>query len=195
MSVSISSSAHGVLGTIPRGTNRGCWKILLAAYFTIVVACLLCRSGDVETNPGPECEPVTLLSCTILITATHYPVLLNSENLKKLCDLLWNAKEKWLDLGFQLNIPLDQLKLIKEEYSDINACFREMLMLWLEMTNPIPSWDGLISALSHDSVRCGDLATEIKEKLAVPVQEDNSSAPMAGKKSMSPVPLVQISPK
>lgn len=37
---------------------KGVGQLLCVALSMTVIACLLCRSGDVETNPGPDCEPL-----------------------------------------------------------------------------------------------------------------------------------------
>jgi hypothetical protein len=41
-------------GSAPKG--RRCWQLLCLIFSITVASCLLCQSGDVETNPGPTCE-------------------------------------------------------------------------------------------------------------------------------------------
>ena len=43
-------------GSTPKGNRRGVWQLLILTFSITVAACLLCRSGDVETNPGPGCK-------------------------------------------------------------------------------------------------------------------------------------------
>ena len=51
---------------------------------------------------------------------------------------------------------------------DVDACYIEMLSTWLKMIDPQPSWDGLLTALEHDFVQCGDLADQIRENYGIP---------------------------
>lgn len=49
----------------PKRNWRGCWQLLAIT----VVACLLCCSGDVETNPGPGCKIVQLYIHVVATTS------------------------------------------------------------------------------------------------------------------------------
>ena len=42
-------------GSVPKGKSRSCGRLLGFVCMT-VVAYLLLLSGDVETNPGPQCK-------------------------------------------------------------------------------------------------------------------------------------------
>ena len=75
-----------------------------------------------------------------------------------------DARSKWLDLGFQLDIKLNELRVIEKDCGDVNSRFREMLSTWLKMIDPPPSWEGLLTALEHDTVKCGDLAERIRQE-------------------------------
>ena len=80
-----------------------------------------------------------------------------------------DAKTKWFDLGFQLHIKEVDLDVIKmENDGDVQACFRKMLSTWLKMIDPPPSWEGLLTALEHHSVKRGDLAVRIRLLLKQP---------------------------
>ena len=97
-----------------------------------------------------------------------YAVDLVTDNLKKVCDLVSDAKPKWYELGFQLEIKEVDLDIIKMENSnDVQACFRKMLSAWLRMIGPPPSWEGLLTALEHDSVKCGDLAERVRQHFGI----------------------------
>ena len=89
------------------------------------------------------------------------------DNLKKVCDLVWDARSRWCDLGFQLDIKLNDLRVIEKDCNDVNSCFREMLSTWLKMIDPPPSWECLMTALEHDSVKCGDLAKRIRQQFGL----------------------------
>ena len=80
-----------------------------------------------------------------------------------MCNLVSDAKPKWFELGFQLQIKEVALEVIKMENSDVQACFRKMLSTWLKMVDPLPSWEGLLTALEHDSVNCSNLARSIRQ--------------------------------
>ena len=60
MPTPINISANGLAkrhGSSRKGNWRGCWRLLCLLFSISVAACLLSRSGDVESNPGPpECE-------------------------------------------------------------------------------------------------------------------------------------------
>ena len=105
-----------------------------------------------------------------------------------MCDLLYDARSRWFDLGFQLDIKYTMLEVIKKDHSDVNSCFREMLSTWLKMIDPPPSWEGLMTALEHDSVKCGDLAESIRERFGILNKPGNKPVPLpapAGKTSTS----------
>ena len=142
---------------------------MLCYVFMAVVASLLLCSGDVETNPGPpECECPQREPCCVLTSIIPLAVELIPDNLKKLCNLLTDARPNWFKLGFQLDIQLTELKIIEMNRKDVDACYIEMLSTWLKMIDPQPSWDGLLTALEHDSVKCGKLADGLREKYGIP---------------------------
>ena len=78
-------------------------------------------------------------------------------------NLVSDAKPKWFELGFQLQIREVELEVIEKENSAVQACFRKMLSTWLKMVDPLPSWEGLLTALEHDSVNCSNLARSIRQ--------------------------------
>ena len=100
---------------------------------------------------------------------------LNSDNLKKIQDVIWDARDEWFNLGLQLNIKIVELKVISTENEKVKSRFREMLLLWLKMTDPLLSWEDLLTALEHNSVRCGDLAKEIRKKFGMPKVSNSDS--------------------
>ena len=85
------------------------------------------------------------------------------DNLLKVFNLVSDAKPKWFELGFQLQIREVELEVIEKENSAVQACFRKMLSTWLKMVDPLPSWEGLLTALEHDSVNCSNLARSIRQ--------------------------------
>ena len=101
---------------------------------------------------------------------------------------MWDARSRWFDLGFQLEIEYTELEVIKMSNSDAYACFRKMLSTWLKMIDPPPSWECLMTALEHDSVKCGDLAESIRRRFGILNKPGNKPVPLpapAGKPSTS----------
>ena len=92
-----------------------------------------------------------------------YAVNLVPGNLEKVCDLVWDASSKWIDLGVQLHIKAAELKVIEMKCTDAGSCLKEMISTWLRMIDPPPSWEGLMTALEHDSVKYGYLAEGISD--------------------------------
>ena len=127
------------------------------------------------------------LGCFLSSYKHHfYAVDLVRDNLKEVCNLVSDAKPKWYDLGFQLDIKEVALEVIKMENSNnVHACFRKMLSTWLKMIDPTPSWEGLLTALEHDSVNCGDVAESIRQRFGILKQpesemmSEHSSSPAA----------------
>ena len=60
-----------------------------------------------------------------------------------------------------------------ENSNDVHACFRKMLSAWLKMIDPPPSWEGLLTALEHDSVKCGDVAESIRQRFGILKQPES----------------------
>ena len=90
------------------------------------------------------------------------------ENLKDVRDLVWDVRTKWDDLGLELGIKISDLEVIEKNCNkDVNSCFTKMLLMWLKMVDPFPSWEGLVSALGKSSVGRKDIAEKIKGKYNV----------------------------
>ena len=127
--------------------------------------------------------------CCVLTSIIPLAVELIPDNLKKLCNLLTDARPNWFKLGFQLDIQLTELTIIEINRKDVDACYIEMLSTWLKMIDPQPSWDGLLTALEHDSVKCGKLADGLREKYGIPRQPTTTSAAT----SLEPSPRLHAS--
>ena len=103
----------------------------------------------------------------MVISYSMYAVDLVPGNVEKVCDLVQDASSKWYALGVQLHIKAAELKIIEMKCTDAGSCLREMISSWLTMVDPPPSWVGLITALEHDSVECGDLAAHIRQRFGI----------------------------
>ena len=89
------------------------------------------------------------------------------DNLKGVQDLVWDVRTKWSNLGLELGIKIADLEVIeKNNRSDVDTCFKKMLLMWLRMVNPFPSWEGLVSALGKSSVGRKDIAEKIRDSIA-----------------------------
>ena len=89
------------------------------------------------------------------------------DNLKDVQDLVWDVRTKWSNLGLELGIKIADLEMIEKNNSnDVDTCFKKMLLMWLRMVDPFPSWEGLISALGKSSVGRKDIAEKIRDSIA-----------------------------
>ena len=77
---------------------------------------------------------------------------------------LHQVSHKWYSLGVQLQIPVGTLKRIELENRQITKCLLEMLTVWLQRTNPSPTWNILIEALESSPVGEGHLAQQLEDK-------------------------------
>ena len=103
----------------------------------------------------------------ILCNFSFYAVNLVSDNLVKIRDLIREASESWFDLGLELGLKPAKLSSIESRYSDAKACFRCMLLEWLKMINPPPTWEALIAALKNDNVGLPSVANKVEERCGV----------------------------
>ena len=154
--------------------------MLCLVCMTMVGHLLLLLSGDVETNPGPQCEYNEVynnlqLSIHDYFSGDHknvfyYVVDLVSKNLRKLRNLIHKACPKWYDLGLELGVEEETLKIIKNDNNnETETCFREMLSAWLNnMTDPHPSWEGLIAALKQPYIGQEELANKVRKEQGIP---------------------------
>ena len=101
------------------------------------------------------------------------------DNLGKVQDLIIGAQTKWINLGLGLHIKMSRLEVIEQDRHDVGSRFREMLLTWLKMVDPSPSWEGLIAALEMESVGCDDVAEVVRQMLGVmkPIPESGQLFP------------------
>ena len=137
---------------------------------------LLMRAGDVERNPGPGEIHCTshLYTCIILC---HYSIAnlysltanLGPDDFRSVRSAVYSVRNKWYDIGVELNISFQTLNAIKADCPNNCAeCLREMLVVWLSRTSPPPSWSGLVEALSSEPVGEKRLAEQIHTQYCVP---------------------------
>jgi len=140
------------------------WQLISVLLLYLVTHLLYC-SGDIETNPGPESEGFSFLTLHSFFLLHHYSVCiveLTIKNLSHIRNLIIDANTKWFDLGLELEVPYDDLKVIECDYQKVNDRFREMLSTWLKRVDPPPTMERLAVALDEKSVELHDLAKKIR---------------------------------
>lgn len=103
--------------------------------------------------------------------------------LKNVRNILWDARIKWFDLGIELDLPEDKLRVIqKDNPSDVEKCFTEMISTWLKET-PEKSWSAIIKALKAPAVNLAHLGNKVEQEQAnhYKPQQDQAMASTKGK--------------
>ena len=88
---------------------------------------------------------------------------LDISDLRSVRNAMWSARNKWFDIGLELNIDSGTLDVIYQNERDMGRCLMEMLTVWLR-TESKPTWTALAKALRSASVGHHALA----EQLLVP---------------------------
>ena len=79
---------------------------------------------------------------------------------------LYDARDKWFNIGLALGIKFNTLKSIKREQPDYDDCLREMLAHRIQSGGPL-TWADLSGCLRHPTVERNDLANGIDKGLKV----------------------------
>ena len=79
-------------------------------------------------------------------------------NIKEVQRAVWDARTKWYNIGLELDIDPETLNTIKGNNDNIDDRFRSMLMTWLKMVDPKPTWEALAEALRSPTVGYEHLA-------------------------------------
>ena len=83
---------------------------------------------------------------------------LGIDDFKDVQAALWDARDKWYNIGVQLNMSIASLDAIRRENRDNpDTCFNEMLSNWLRNGRPPLTWNNLADALRSRPVGCGHL--------------------------------------
>ena len=100
-----------------------------------------------------------------VVQPLNYPVSPLPVGLHDLRFELHQVSHKWFSLGVQLAIPIGTLKRIEFDYhNNATRCLLEMLTVWLQHTNPPPTWSILIEALESTPVEERLLAQQLRDK-------------------------------
>ena len=74
-----------------------------------------------------------------------------TDDIKKVIDIVWEARIKWYDIGIQLGLKVNSLDVIKHNNNDKpDDCITEMLKIWLRQGGA--THEALIGALNHETV-------------------------------------------
>ena len=85
-----------------------------------------------------------------------------TQHLKEIRSKCWEARTKWLDIGLELNLAMDDLNALQTKYSsDAEKCFTAMLNLWLN-SDKQPTLTALIAALREKTVNRYAVAEELE---------------------------------
>ena len=69
-------------------------------------------------------------------------------HLKKVRKFLSGVDKKWFDIGVDLGLDIDMLFRIRGKYGDDeDACMWKMIIVWLKIDGPLPTWGILSRAL------------------------------------------------
>ena len=150
---------------------------------SIPEAAFFCSKHDETTPPHPATiSKRELLTCTICprsvccrMTKKHalwlgkassdsanaIPAIegeLSTKDLRKVQRAAWDARAKWYNIGLEMDIDPGTLDTIKRDNDNSDDRFRAMLMTWLKMVEPKPTWEALAEALRSPTVGYEHLA-------------------------------------
>ena len=86
------------------------------------------------------------------------------EQLIKAFRRVFRLADEWYTLGLLLNVPKSSLSTIRTDDADERECLRETLKVWLNQTDPPPTWHELadvVEPLKHS------IAQEIRQRYCV----------------------------
>jgi hypothetical protein len=102
-------------------------------------------------------------------------------NLRSVMNKTWEARSKWQKLGIQLELEKTDLDAIsKTNGNDTDACFTEMLSMWLKQTKFPPTWSRMIKALKSRPVGFQKLAEHIKMNSGTKQRDKLPQLPLKG---------------
>ena len=84
-------------------------------------------------------------------------------DVKEVREFLFEVRKKWYDIGIELDVPIEQLDIIKCQESDQAVCLRELLKVRLRFIEPV-TWKVVGDALKASAVneiQLGDRGTYI----------------------------------
>ena len=83
--------------------------------------------------------------------------------LKQVRDFLFDAREKWFDIGVSSGVGGARLAKIRENCdNEPAACLIEMIREWLRLADPPPTWAALAHVLKSKTINEVELAEKGK---------------------------------
>ena len=92
---------------------------------------------------------------------------LSEDDLKVVCNILYQVSWRWKEIGVQLKLSADALEGIGRErqYQDDGQRLIEVLRRWLNnVDDPPPSWPAVVRALRSKFVNAVGLAEEVRSE-------------------------------
>ena len=85
---------------------------------------------------------------------------LHIENLREIYEALFDARDKWYDIGMFLKLQIETLNGIENNEVQLDRQFRKMLLLWLQ-SGKNRTWYALADALRSKFVGRSDIAGKL----------------------------------
>ena len=104
-----------------------------------------------------------MVTCIIIVLYTCTQVL-KTKDLKVVYEFLADARNRWYNIGLQLDIEPEILDTIRNSNDDALDCLREMLKEYLKQVTLPPTWQRIVTALQAKTVGYAHLAQEIEQK-------------------------------
>ena len=93
-------------------------------------------------------------------TSSQVPDQLTTSNILEVLENVWEARQRWYNIGIQLKLKISDLDVIRQPGNQsADECVVEMLKFWLRRGGA--TWEALIDALKHKTVGYPILANQI----------------------------------
>ena len=88
---------------------------------------------------------------------------LTTKDTKVVLKVLWSTRSKWFNVGIELGMDTTDLDAIKMNNNrDVDQCFTDMIIKWLQQEKSLSNWNSILSALRSPTVGREDLADDIE---------------------------------
>ena len=91
--------------------------------------------------------------------------------------MIWDARSKWYRISLRLNFREPDLAAIAKKFrDDPDDCLCEMVTQWLKQ-GPLspPTWNSIVSALTHQMIGEKELARRIAQRLMLEVEDHSGN--------------------
>ena len=110
---------------------------------------------------------------------------LTSNNIHEILNSVWEARQKWYNIGIELKLEVSDLDVIQcKNNENPDNCITEMLVSWLRRGGA--TWEAMIDALNQNAVGFCELADRITAAVAVETVNDTSEVIYGSDKSQKP---------